>query len=89
MGTFHRDAEPLHGITVIVETSGPTLYIGRFDSTTPAGILLHDADRNDEGPGPGRMQWLDQARRFGHWPKHKAIVVPTAEVSSIRRLGDQ
>jgi hypothetical protein len=86
LGTFHRDTEPLHGITVVVETHGPLALIGRFDATTPEGIVLHDADVHDQGPGPERVRWLDQARRLGHWPRHPRLVVPTADVTTVYRL---
>ena len=32
--------DPLHGITVVVETAGPMVYIGRYHSETDDGVLL-------------------------------------------------
>jgi len=44
VGTFHDDKGELHGITVVVETTGPRVYVGRCDTQTPQGIILLDAD---------------------------------------------
>ena len=35
---------PLHGITVVVDTAGPRIYIGRYHSENEAGVLLNDVD---------------------------------------------
>ena len=31
MGTFHNDKSELHGITVVVDTKGPKVFVGRCD----------------------------------------------------------
>ena len=31
MGTFHHDKHELHGITVVVDTEGPKVFVGRCD----------------------------------------------------------
>jgi hypothetical protein len=87
MGTFHQDTHELHGITVVVETDGPELWIGRCDTVTDEGVVLRDADVHREGESERpRSEWLDRARRFGVWPKHRRIVVPAARVRSVDRL---
>lgn len=98
MGTFHHDKHELHGITVIVETSGEELFIGRCDDIVAEGVILRDADVHREGPegresghgvGPkSRADFLEHARRFGAWPNLKRILVPAASVREIRRLGE-
>ncbi|MEO8196795.1 MAG: hypothetical protein ABI689_08745 [Thermoanaerobaculia bacterium] len=94
MGTFHHDKHELHGITVIVETSGPELYIGRCDDIVAQGVILRDADVHREGregdpasSAVSRADFLDHARRFGAWPNLKHILVPAESVREIRRLG--
>jgi len=88
MGTFHHDTHELHGITCVVETAGPRLYVGRVHEAGPAGVLLHDVDVFDEVPGgPTKADYLARAAQVGIWVKHKSFVVPAAEVASIRRLG--
>ncbi|HXU46605.1 MAG TPA: hypothetical protein VN783_13850 [Thermoanaerobaculia bacterium] len=89
MGTFHQGRDPLHGITVVVETDGPELYVGRCDDVDERGVILHDADvhRGGEGEAP-RAKYLENATRFGVWKKFDRIVVPRARVTAIRRLGE-
>lgn len=89
MGTFHQDKHQLHGITVVVDTAGPELYVGRCDDMDDERVILLDADVHRQGDdGPGREEWLDRAARFGVWARHPRLVLPRAEVTSVRRLGD-
>ena len=92
MGTFHHDKHELHGITVVVETTGPDLYIGRCDDIDARGVILRDADvhREDDPAtaGTSRAEFLDHARSFGVWPNLKRILVPAERVRGIRRLGE-
>lgn len=92
MGTFHHDTHELHGITVVVETTGAEMYIGRCDDIDARGVILRDADVHREGDPskatPTRAEFLDHARRFGAWPNLKRILVPAESVREIRRLGE-
>lgn len=89
MGTFHADKGELHGITVVVDTNGPRVYVGRCDEETPEGIVLLDADHHDDGEGGrSKQEYLQRAARFGVFKKHDRLVVPRAEIASVRRLGD-
>ena len=92
MGTFHHDKHALHGITVVVETTGPELYIGRCDDIVAQGVILRDADVHREGDsgqaGKSRAEFLDHARRFGAWPNLSRVLVPAESVREIRRLGE-
>jgi hypothetical protein len=85
----HEHKHELHGITVVVETTGPELWIGRCDDVVGEGVILRDADvhRQGEGEKP-RADWLDRARRFGVHPHHRRTVVPADRVASIRRLAE-
>ena len=94
MGTFHHGKGELHGITVVVETSGPRVYIGRCDTILPEGVVLLDADHHDDG-AEGRAgtplakdEYIAQAARFGVWKQHDRVIVPTAEVAGVRPLGE-
>ncbi len=89
MGTFHHDAHELHGITCVVETTGPRTFIGRVDTIDARGVVMHDADLHEEAPGASTKDaWIVKAARVGHWPRHPTVVVPVDEVASVRRLGD-
>jgi hypothetical protein len=89
VGTFHRDKGDLHGITVVVETNGPRVWIGRCDEETGEGIILLDADHHDDGAdGKSRAEYLRFAARYGIYRKHDRVVVPRAEIRKVTRLGD-
>ena len=89
MGTFHDDKHELHGITVVVDTVGDEIYIGRCDDMTDQGILLLDVDVHKEGDGgKTKEEYVERAARFGIWKKHQRLVVPGPAVASVRRLGE-
>jgi hypothetical protein len=85
----HESRHALHGITVVVETDGPELWIGRCDDIVPAGVILKDADLHREGESVrSRSDWLEQAKRFGVHPNHRHHLVDAARVTSVRRLAE-
>jgi hypothetical protein len=89
MGTFHRDPHPLHGITCVVDTKGPRVYVGRVDRTDEGGLVLLDVDVFDEKPGgESKAAYLDRAFRVGTWKKYDRLTVPSAEIATVRRLAD-
>lgn len=89
MGTFHQNKGELHGITVVVETHGPEVFVGRCDTVTPQGVILLDADRHRDGDdGRSNDEYLRRAARFGVWKKFDRLMVPTDQVAAVRRLGE-
>lgn len=89
MGTFHDDLGDLHGITVVVTTSGSRTYIGRCHEENAVHVVLHDVDTHDtsESDVPPE-EFVTRAAKFGHWAKQGTLVVPRGEVTSITRLGE-
>ena len=87
MGTFHDDKGELHGMTVVVDTAGPKLYVGRCDTETPDGIHLLDADVH-EATEVSKEAYLKKANMYGVFAKHKTLFVPRAEIASVRKLGE-
>ena len=90
MGTFHSGKGDLHGITVVVDTHGPTIYVGRCDTVTADGVMLLGADRHDEsvdGAKP-KQTWVARAADLGFHPRIDQVLVPTADVASVTPLGD-
>jgi len=89
MGTFHHGKSELHGITVVVDTDGPEIFIGRCDDVDDRGVFLDDVDLHNDGEG-GRSKddWVRRAARFGVWKKHDHLLIPKERVVSIRRLGE-
>jgi hypothetical protein len=86
---FHPGHAELHGITVVVETSGSRTYIGRYDSEDAAGVHLLDVGVHDESAGQGsREEYVMKSARFGITADQKHIVVPAHEVARIIRLAE-
>ena len=89
MGTFHNDRGALHGITVVVETAGNDVYVGRCDTEDDQAIVLLDADVHADGAGGrSKEEFVQQAARVGHWKKHDRVVIPARDIVSVRRLGE-
>lgn len=89
MGTFHDDKCPLHGITVVVDTPGPRVYVGRCDDMDDREIVLMDADVHEERPGgPSKEAYLARAARVGVFKRHDRLVIPRSEARSVRRLSE-
>jgi hypothetical protein len=89
VGTFHHDKGELHGITVVVDTHTPRVYVGRCDMVTPQGVVLLDGDVHEETPdGPTKDAWVEKAAKVGVWKSFDREVVPADLVRSVRRLGD-
>jgi hypothetical protein len=85
----HESKHALHGITVVVETDGDELWIGRCDDIVEAGVILKDADvHRPGGAAPSREAWLERARLYGVHPHHRLATVPAARVVSVRRLAE-
>ena len=89
MGTFHHDKGELHGITVVVDTDGAQVWVGRCDTFTETQIVLLDADVHEDGhEGKSKQQFVEQVAAMGHWSRHPHIVIPRAEIKQVQRLGD-
>ncbi len=89
MGTFHHDRHELHGITVVVDTSGPEIFVGRCDDMDDRQILLVDVDVHRDGDdGRSKAEYVQRAARFGVWKKFDRLAVPQERVTSVRPLGE-
>jgi hypothetical protein len=89
VGTFHSDKGPLHGITVVVETRGALVYVGRCDTMDERSIVLHDADMHRDGEGGrSRAEYLRNAAKVGVWPRIPTVEVARADIASVRKLAE-
>lgn len=85
----HADKGDLHGITVVVDTTGAELYVGRFFEQRGDGILLLDVARHRDGAnGVSKEQYVQTAVRYGQWKELDQVLVPLPEVRSVTRLSD-
>lgn len=81
---FHPGHHALHGITVVLETTGSLAYVGRFDTQDDGGVHLLDVavhDRSD--PASSREEFLRRTLKFGVPVTRKHVVVPSSEVATL------
>ena len=83
---FHPGHHELHGITVVVETTGGTTYVARFDTQDERGVHLLNVAQHDPSAGQPLDEFLARTRKFGVKAERKHLVVPSGEVARIRRL---
>ena len=89
MGTFHQNKSELHGITVVVDTDGPEIFVGRCDDMDDQRVILLDVDVHREGDGgSSKEEYVKKAAKFGIWKKHDHLVIDRVRVTSVRRLGE-
>jgi len=89
LGTFHDDKHELHGITVVVDTDGEEIFVGRCDDIDAQRVILLDADVHRDGEnGEGKEDWVRKAAQLGVWPRHRRLVLPRERVTTVRRLGE-
>jgi hypothetical protein len=83
---FHPGHHDLHGITVVLDTAS-ALWVGRFDSVTPKGVLLLDAGCYQDGVTEGtREEYLQKTLKFGVRATTKNMVIPEGEVRGMKQL---
>ena len=88
MGTFHSGKGELHGITVVVDTKGPDVYVGRCWEMDDRRIVLVDVDEHADGlNGRSKQDFIRQAAKVGVWKKHDRVVLLREQVDSVTPLG--
>jgi len=85
---FHPGHAELHGITVVIETYDSQTYVGRYDSEDAQGVHMLDVGVHDPATGLSKEEYLRKSSQFGVRAEHKHLVVPTAQVARITRLGE-
>ena len=84
---FHPGHSELHGITVVLETSGPLTYVGRYDREEEGGVHLLNVGVHDAaGDGGSKEEYVRRSAKFGIRSDHKHVIVPATEVVRITRL---
>jgi hypothetical protein len=74
MGTFHDDKGELHGITVVVETDGLEVFVGRT---------------HQEGEdGRSNEEYVRGAAEYGVWKKYDRLVIAQGKVKKIYPLAE-
>ena len=86
---FHPGHSELHGITVVVETTGSRTYVGRYDSQDEHGVHMLDVGVHDQHvAGVSKEDYITKSAKFGIRSEHKHLIVPTSEVLRVIRLGE-
>lgn len=89
MHSRHATKGELHGVTVVVDTLGIELFIGRFYEERANGIVLLDvALHNDNLSEISKEEYVQSAVRYGQWKEFDQVVVPREKVRSVSRLID-
>jgi hypothetical protein len=86
---FHPGHQPLHGITVVVETHGELTYVGRFDTEDGRGVHILDAATYEPAATRGsKTDYIRKCAKFGVPADRKHLVVPVGDVARITPLGE-
>jgi hypothetical protein len=89
VGTFHDDKHELHGTTIVVDTTGDEIFIGRCDDIDEREVILLDVDVHRNGDeGRSKEDYVQYAAQIGFWKKYDRVVIASDKVVSVRRLGD-
>jgi hypothetical protein len=85
---FHPGHHELHGITVVVRTTGSRILVGRFDKQDENGVHLigvsiHDASASD----PAQADFLSRTVKYGVRVDQPHLVIPQSQVREITPLG--
>ena len=85
---FHPGHHELHGITVVVETTGGTTYVARFDTQDEQGVHLLNVAQHDASSPQSLEDFLARTRKFGVKPERKHLVIPADGIQRIQKLAD-
>lgn len=89
MGVFHENRGELHGVTIIVDTVGSQIFVGRCDTLDGDRVVLLDADVHRQGDGGvSKEEYVSRAARQGIWKKLDHVAIDRTEIATIRRLGE-
>jgi hypothetical protein len=84
---FHPGHHELHGITVVLETSGSHVYVGRFDKQDSQGVHLIGVSVFDPATATqSRDEFLVRTTRFGVRQDRPHMLIPNEEVVRITSL---
>ena len=89
MAVFHPDHDELHGQTVVLFTSGPLTFVGRWDHAEGEFIRINDAAMHDaDATDKDRDTWLRETKTYGVRVEHPVLTVPQKDVERVVTLRD-
>jgi hypothetical protein len=86
---FHPGHSELHGITVVVETTGTRTYVGRYDSEDERGVHMLDVGVYDPtAVSATKEEYVRKSIKFGVRSEFRHLTIPSQDIARITRLGD-
>lgn len=77
------------GETIVVDTAGPMLYLGRLAGVTPNGLWLEDADVHSRADGHASHElYILEAKRLGVRVNRARVFVLRDVITSISALSE-
>ena len=87
MNQVHVNKGPLHGITVVVDTFGPAIFVGRYFEERSDGLLLLDADKHvEKKKSQTKHEFITTTAKNGQWKSLDRVIVPHTSIKSVDRL---
>lgn len=84
---FHPGHHELHGITVVVRTTGDTTYVGRFDREDGDAAYLKDVGIHRGGSETWR-EYFERARLYGIKVDQPNATVARSDIADIQPFND-
>lgn len=81
--------ERLIGSEVVLDTAGPTIYLGTLREICPDGLWLEDADIRDQAEGHvTKERYICEAKQHGICPNRRRVFVRIEVLLSCSALAD-
>ena len=88
-GVFHPGHDELHGQTVVVRTSTPRTYVGRWHEVRDGQVFMMDVAVHDSSSAEeSGDEWLAKLKKFGIPVDERSASVEHASVTEVVRLRD-
>src|SRR3954465_11007430 len=79
---FHPGHAELHGITVVVETTGSRTYVGRYDSEDERGVHMLDVGVYDPGDvAVSKEEYVKKSIKFGVRSEFRHLTIPSLDIA--------
>jgi hypothetical protein len=85
---FHPGHAELHGVTVVVETTGSRTYVGRYDNEDDQGLHILDVGVHEEPAAISKDEYIRKTAKFGIKTQHRHLLIPRRDIARITRLAE-
>ncbi len=86
---LHPGHHELHGVTVVLETTGGLTHVARFDTQDERGVHLLNVATHDPAVATVSLdEFLARTRKFGVRADRKHLAVPSQSIVKLRRLAE-